>query len=264
MEIKCVKGGSHTYLGASYFAMALIATAASSVMADSTVIWESTGKGSHVWVQSRGRSTKNKAGYKDGGTIPGSLLHSRISAQSPCQGLPQADGGPLAPPHCLGAVIGTHPGCQSARGRQRRKLKMSPSSLRMKGVMGKLGRQTANTEYPLLPISLLSAQGLWSVSTSTPPRLLNHLQSHHLHTWKSFLLMLGTSILWVDGQISSYFFPVKMSIPTRWTCMYTSHQREIHLYSRMEEILGWWGEVTLGCQDKEELELNQSTQKGKH
>lgn len=48
MEIKCVKGGSHTHLGASYFAMALIATAASSVMADSTVIWESTGKGSHV------------------------------------------------------------------------------------------------------------------------------------------------------------------------------------------------------------------------
>lgn len=29
--------------------------------------------------------------------------------------------------------------------------------------------------------------------------------------------MFGTSILWVDGQISSYFFPVKMSIPTRWT-----------------------------------------------
>ena len=25
MEIKCVKGGSHTHLGASYFAMALIA-----------------------------------------------------------------------------------------------------------------------------------------------------------------------------------------------------------------------------------------------
>ena len=117
-------------------------------------------------MQSRGRSTKNKAGYKAGGTIPGSLLHSRISAQSPCQGLPQADGGPLAPPHCLGAVIGTHPGCQSARGRQRSKLKMGPSSLRMKGVMGKL----ANTKYSLLPISLLSAKGLWTVSTSTPPQ----------------------------------------------------------------------------------------------
>ena len=139
-------------------------------------------------MQSRGRSTKNKAGYKLGSTIPESLLHSRISAQSPCQGLPQADGGPLAPPHCLGGVIGIHPGCQSARGRQRRKLKIGPSSLRMKGVMGKLGWQTANTEDPLLPISLLSAQGLWSVSTSTArPHpcqllLLTHLQSCHLHT----------------------------------------------------------------------------------
>lgn len=33
--------GCHTHLEASYFAMALIATAASSVMADSTVIWKS-------------------------------------------------------------------------------------------------------------------------------------------------------------------------------------------------------------------------------
>lgn len=31
--------------------------------------------------------------------------------------------------------------------------------------------------------------------------------------------MFGTSMLCVEGQISSYFFPVKMSIPTMWTCV---------------------------------------------
>lgn len=30
--------------------------------------------------------------------------------------------------------------------------------------------------------------------------------------------MLGTSMLWVEGQISSYFFPEKMSMPTKCTC----------------------------------------------
>lgn len=119
--IQCVKraGGEvcHTHLGASYFAMALIATAASSVMADSTVIWRS--KRDSQKSELRGSSTKNKAGHKrkGGEIIPGSLLHSHISAQSLCRGLPQADEGPLAPPHCPGAVIDTHPGCQSAGGR---------------------------------------------------------------------------------------------------------------------------------------------------
>lgn len=36
--------------------------------------------------------------------------------------------------------------------------------------------------------------------------------------------MLGTSMLWVEGQISSYFLPEKMSMPTKCTCM-REHER---------------------------------------
>merc|ERR1719229_786700 len=36
-------------------------------------------------------------------------------------------------------------------------------------------------------------------------------------SWKSLRLTLGTSMLWVEGQISSSFFPVKISRATRWT-----------------------------------------------
>lgn len=63
----------HTHLGASYFAMALIATAASSVMADSTVIWRS--KRDSQKSELRGSSTKNKAGHKRKGGH-----HTRISS----------------------------------------------------------------------------------------------------------------------------------------------------------------------------------------
>lgn len=66
-------------LGASYFAVAVIATVALSVMADL-----------------------------------GSLLHCSYTAQSPCQGVPQTDEGPLIPSQCPGASKRTYPGCQSA------------------------------------------------------------------------------------------------------------------------------------------------------
>ena len=36
-------------------------------------------------------------------------------------------------------------------------------------------------------------------------------------TVKSSRLTTGTSMLWVDGQISSSFLPLKISIPTMWT-----------------------------------------------
>lgn len=38
-----------------------------------------------------------------------------------------------------------------------------------------------------------------------------------LASWYSVRLTTGTSMLWVEGQRSSSFLPVKMSIPTRWT-----------------------------------------------
>lgn len=44
----------------------------------------------------------------------GSLLHCSYTAQSLCQGVPQADKGPLLPSQCHGASKGTYPGCQSA------------------------------------------------------------------------------------------------------------------------------------------------------
>lgn len=45
-------------------------------------------------------------------------------------------------------------------------------------------------------------------------------------TWYSVLLMEGTSMLWVEGHISSYFLLVKMSIPTRFTCRTTKKSED--------------------------------------
>jgi hypothetical protein len=36
-------------------------------------------------------------------------------------------------------------------------------------------------------------------------------------SWYSVRLTTGTSMLWVEGQRSSSFFPVKISMATRWT-----------------------------------------------
>lgn len=40
-------------------------------------------------------------------------------------------------------------------------------------------------------------------------------------------------MLWVDGQISSYFFPLKISIPTRWTYKEKEHQLPSIPWSQM-------------------------------
>lgn len=42
-------------------------------------------------------------------------------------------------------------------------------------------------------------------------------ERNHQQTWYSLRFTTGTSMLWVDGQISSNFLPVKISKPTRWT-----------------------------------------------
>jgi len=39
-----------------------------------------------------------------------------------------------------------------------------------------------------------------------------------LSTSSSLRVTFGTCMLWVEGQMSSYFLPVKMSRPTMWTC----------------------------------------------
>lgn len=49
--------------------------------------------------------------------------------------------------------------------------------------------------------------------------------------------MLGTSMLWVEGQISSYFLPEKMSIPTKCTCISTKDGQ-------------WWAVSLFGCEAK--------------
>lgn len=41
--------------------------------------------------------------------------------------------------------------------------------------------------------------------------------------------MLGTSMLWVEGQISSYFFPEKMSMPTK--CTYAEKRDDLQTFT---------------------------------
>lgn len=66
----------------------------------------------------------------------------------------------------------------------------------------------------------------------------------------SILVTSGTSILWVEGQISSYFLPVKISMATRWTLAKKSVNKtlniEVQLYNtshlltyQLLEILPW-------------------------
>ena len=38
-----------------------------------------------------------------------------------------------------------------------------------------------------------------------------------LTSWYSLRVTFGTSMLWVEGEISSYFLEVKMSVATKWT-----------------------------------------------
>ena len=41
--------------------------------------------------------------------------------------------------------------------------------------------------------------------------------TRQLTSWYSRRLTLGTSMLWVEGERSSIFFEVKMSMATKWT-----------------------------------------------
>lgn len=49
--------------------------------------------------------------------------------------------------------------------------------------------------------------------------------------------MEGTSMLWVEGHISSYFLLVKMSIPTRFTCRTRKYHSEDELPNNHFEVV---------------------------
>jgi hypothetical protein len=55
---------------------------------------------------------------------------------------------------------------------------------------------------------------LFPVSASI---LILHLSMYILTSWYSRRETFGTSMLWVDGDKSSNFLPVKMSMATMWT-----------------------------------------------
>ena len=57
-------------------------------------------------------------------------------------------------------------------------------------------------------------------STVSIQILIIGVESNFL-TWYSVLVMIGTGTLCATGQMSSYFFPVNKSRPTRWA--YSTH-----------------------------------------
>jgi len=74
----------------------------------------------------------------------------------------------------------------------------------------------------------------WNVAIPNPNTLATDfttacttlkLHQQYMLTSNSFRLTVGTCMLCVDGQISSYFLPVKMSRPTRWTYIAKTSKR---------------------------------------
>jgi len=63
------------------------------------------------------------------------------------------------------------------------------------------------------------------------------------HTSSSLRITFGTCMLCVDGQMSSYFLLVKMSIPTIWTCTRTElkirHVSQIKIPTLGDNEGGW-------------------------
>ncbi|KAH3686277.1 hypothetical protein WICPIJ_002774 [Wickerhamomyces pijperi] len=77
--------------------------------------------------------------------------------------------------------------------------------------------------------SLPSSKAVWMLSPNSPSgALTSSLVSPSLsikdkkpssmsNNWYSVLLTNGTSMLWVDGDKSSNFLEVKISVATKWT-----------------------------------------------
>merc|ERR1712223_2139977 len=81
-----------------------------------------------------------------------------------------------------------------------------------------------NNSSPLSNLVLISSKssGLWlqcKSSRISPASSIKDKKPSSVTSIKviSILLTLGTSMLWVEGDISSYFLPSKMSMPTMLT-----------------------------------------------
>jgi len=80
------------------------------------------------------------------------------------------------------------------------------------------GHLTSSLEAPSSPMrDMKSSSPMSSCADSVSKVHVYVLDRLILTSWNSRRETLGTSMLWVDGDSSSSFLPVKMSMATKWT-----------------------------------------------